>query len=1188
MKLKLTFLILTSLVVSFVVHSQQVDSINCKVTESVFVDSNVENGNVLYSEIERKLGDNQFAVVSHGRPGELLLNGKWLNQSEIISWLNKSLPVKTKELLIFGCSFGHGEFGQKIVDKIAKATGVVVYASDDITGLGGDWELELSSNNASIRFNKIQWQSNLQTVIVDENSETDGSFTVLQTGTYYFEVHGAEGGEGSSTTGGDGATIEASYFLQPGDVINYIVGEGGEGGISGNPPSNQGGGGGSSGIYINGTLVIVAGAGGGGDNSGGAVGFGGNSTTAGSNGSGGSAGSGGTNGAGGTNGNSNAAAGGGVNSDGDDGTSSQSTGGSSANGSFTLANGGTRSGPGSDGGNGLTGGGAGGYQYSGGGGGYSGGGSAGSGGSAGGGGSYVNNGLTSYLSSSISGGSNGSTSGANFEKGDDGYVIVRVDYFYDNDGDGIQDSDDLDDDNDGIPDSEECPSDGTFNISGGDGGSTTNFSFDNASDFYIDFDYIDNSVSILVNGLGLHSSSILQMENVGSVSGQIRLVFDSDGAYLSQPWVANSNGLPRVRVEVDAFGAVTVYGTRTTSSNALTLMRTLNSSSFNNVSFTAGANSFSIINPDDQGPDGISGTAYITGNCDVDLDGIPNYFDLDSDGDGCSDAFESGATLDETSDFQFSDLAGDADGLSPSVDANNDGTVDFAIANDYQDVSVTSCSCPYSISNDDEGDSYDDLCDQDDDNDGVLDVSEYGSCGDGESLDWNAHFFEGSDYDEGDRPGVDAAVPAMTFASTTTIAISNSENVTYRGGEAEFRVNDYLNAGSYTIYQEAFVDSRSVHIISFSEPVYNLNFTLYDVDAIDGDGHFQDYIKINLLTSSGNMYSLQSADYTTSSSNEYIGSNTFRGVDGTNGSIEFSDIQEWIVSFELIYYNGKPQDEYNTSTGTTHFTAIGDIGFCTAADSDGDGIIDAKEVDSDDDGCPDAIEAGFTYEDIHLQGSQIWEQDTTVADTGVPDGAGVSTSGFVTNAATQGPNCEAFYVLAVELNEFIAYKEESDVQLYWSTLTEKENDYFRVMWRTDNSTWQQIGKVTGAGYSEVLQEYRLLHENPEIGNNYYKIIAIDFNGDADESQTRIVNFSRDGGRILLYPNPNKDKFSLANVNLKKFQNLRIYNMQGKLVEFNYDFNGGNIDVHHQLSAGPYFLEFVYNNGENKRMKFIVK
>jgi hypothetical protein len=57
--------------------------------------------------------------------------------------------------------------------------------------------------------------------------------------------------------------------------------------------------------------------------------------------------------------------------------------------------------------------------------------------------------------------------------------------------------------------------------------------------------------------------------------------------------------------------------------------------------------------------------------CDTDNDGINNTLDLDSDGDGCSDAYEAGATTDKTANFKFTGAMGSngfANSLETSVD----------------------------------------------------------------------------------------------------------------------------------------------------------------------------------------------------------------------------------------------------------------------------------------------------------------------------------------------------------------------------------------------------------------------------------------------------------------------------------------------------------------------------------------
>lgn len=245
-------------------------------------------------------------------------------------------------------------------------------------------------------------------VVINETALTSGTYTVQDDGQVTIAISGADGGNGSTTTGGEGATATATFNVNAGDVIRYVVGEAGT-----IHNGSSAGGGGSTGVYINDVLVMVAGGGAGGDNSGGALGFGGNQIQNGDAGTGNNPGTAGTNGNGGGSGGGNAGGGGGILSAGGSGAAG---GGAQADNTvsnlaqlLSIASGGTGNGSGSAGGDGFTGGGGATSNYSGGGAGYSGGGSAGGNGSAGGGGSYIN---PVTVTSSITAGGDGNGSQA--------------------------------------------------------------------------------------------------------------------------------------------------------------------------------------------------------------------------------------------------------------------------------------------------------------------------------------------------------------------------------------------------------------------------------------------------------------------------------------------------------------------------------------------------------------------------------------------------------------------------------------------------------------------------------------------------------------------------------------------------------------------------------------------------------
>lgn len=86
-----------------------------------------------------------FYLVSHGKPGYLLLEGYWRDAGEIAAFIagKHLLGATINRLNILGCEFGKDEIGRAAVDYLQARLGIAVSASDDITGKDGDWELEV-------------------------------------------------------------------------------------------------------------------------------------------------------------------------------------------------------------------------------------------------------------------------------------------------------------------------------------------------------------------------------------------------------------------------------------------------------------------------------------------------------------------------------------------------------------------------------------------------------------------------------------------------------------------------------------------------------------------------------------------------------------------------------------------------------------------------------------------------------------------------------------------------------------------------------------------------------------------------------------------------------------------------------------------------------------------------------------
>ncbi|WP_411812029.1 DUF4347 domain-containing protein [Chryseobacterium scophthalmum] len=99
----------------------------------------------MFTKLIQSANSGTYHLISHGKSGKLLINGKWLNAKEITSFLSvriQNSKNQIKHLNIYGCEFAKGENGKSAVAYLKKNLNISVSASDDITGKGGDWVLE--------------------------------------------------------------------------------------------------------------------------------------------------------------------------------------------------------------------------------------------------------------------------------------------------------------------------------------------------------------------------------------------------------------------------------------------------------------------------------------------------------------------------------------------------------------------------------------------------------------------------------------------------------------------------------------------------------------------------------------------------------------------------------------------------------------------------------------------------------------------------------------------------------------------------------------------------------------------------------------------------------------------------------------------------------------------------------------
>lgn len=177
--------------------------------------------------------------------------------------------------------------------------------------------------------------------------------------------------------------------------------------------------------------------------------------------------------------------------------------------------------------------------------------------------------------------------------------------------------------------------------------------------------------------------------------------------------------------------------------------------------------------------------------------------------------------------------------------------------------------------------------------------------------------------------------------------------------------------------------------------------------------------------------------------------------------------------------------------------------------------------------------------------------------TYAPNG-NVSTVYTVTLTVTNANNCVNTatttvtiedIALPIELVSFDAIDvSDGRVQLRWVTASEENNEYFQIERSDDGISFEAIGRVEGAGYSDELLEYEYVDELPTLGENYYRLKQIDFDGKFDFSDIVTVKITEGVEDFSFYPNPFRDELNLkVKAPLNDGSYLQIMNIYGQLI-----------------------------------------
>ena len=169
--------------------------------------------------------------------------------------------------------------------------------------------------------------------------------------------------------------------------------------------------------------------------------------------------------------------------------------------------------------------------------------------------------------------------------------------------------------------------------------------------------------------------------------------------------------------------------------------------------------------------------------------------------------------------------------------------------------------------------------------------------------------------------------------------------------------------------------------------------------------------------------------------------------------------------------------------------------------------------------------------------------------------------------------------LPVTLLSFSGKPENHTVKLSWSTASEQNNNYFTLEHSADGKTFSEIGKMNGAGNSNIVRKYEFVDESPAEQNNY-RLSQTDFDGQHVELGIVFVKMLGESNGLQLTVQSNPVTTNNLSLNLSSFVDdeitLNITDLQGRVIRSEKTSAAKNesklvsVDLS-EISKGAYFI-----------------
>ena len=164
-------------------------------------------------------------------------------------------------------------------------------------------------------------------------------------------------------------------------------------------------------------------------------------------------------------------------------------------------------------------------------------------------------------------------------------------------------------------------------------------------------------------------------------------------------------------------------------------------------------------------------------------------------------------------------------------------------------------------------------------------------------------------------------------------------------------------------------------------------------------------------------------------------------------------------------------------------------------------------------------------------------------------------------------------VLPVSVINFSGHSQAGKIHLDWQTSCESNSSHFVIERSSDGVNYISIDRLEGAGYCNTITKYESIDKTPVAGNNFYRLIAVDFDGRRKQHGVVLIKMKEGNVSPGVYPNPVRGN----SITLKGGNNLigKLYiilDMNGR-VAGNGIISGSSQSINiESLSRGNYILK----------------